>query len=159
MSLIQAKPRHLFSWCFELFADRASPTTLELSWIRGRGSFRWDGRFYRMDREALLLGDFFLMNGDVVVAKADKPSALFRRFDITAAGREMTLVAESPLTRRFRLTENGRTIGTIRPNHAFTRKCTIDLPDDIETPVQVFIFWLVVLMWRRAAGSNANAAS
>jgi hypothetical protein len=109
-----------------------------------------------MDRETLLLGDFFLMNNDVLVAKADKPSAFSRRFVITAAGREMTLAAESPLTRRFRLTENGRTIGTIRPNHFLTRKCTIDLPEDIETPVQIFIFWLVVLMWRRAAKSSSQ---
>jgi len=156
MPHIQAKPRHLLSWCFELFADRAFPTTLELSWVRERGGFLWDGLSYRMGREAWLSGDFFLMNGDVAVAKADKSSAFFRRFVVSAGDREMILAAESPFTRCFRLTENGRTIGSIRPNHPFTRKCTIDLPDDLEMPVRVFIFWLVVLMWRRAANSNSQ---
>ena len=65
----------------------------------------------------------------------------------------MVLSAVHPFTRCFKLVENGITIGTIRLNHVFTRNCFIDLPG-VSLSVQVFIFWVAVLMWRRAANSN-----
>jgi hypothetical protein len=45
------------------------------------------------------------------------------------------------------------------PNHLFTRACTLEFPDDLPVPVQVFLFWLVALMWRRAASDAAAGGS
>ena len=33
--------------------------------------------------------------------------------------------------------------------------CVIDLPPDIPLPAQLFLFWLVLVLWRRAAAAEA----
>jgi hypothetical protein len=70
--------------------------------------------------------------------------------EVTCGQRKLSLVAQSPLTRVFSVYDGDGPIGSIYPDHCFTRKTAIDLPDDIVLPVKVFLFWLVVLMWRRA---------
>ena len=47
------------------------------------------------------------------------------------------------------MTVTGRSAAS-DPDHCSTPRRTIDLPDDIVLPVKTFLFWLVVLMWRRA---------
>jgi len=42
-----------------------------------------------------------------------------------------------------------------RPKHWFSWGFDLDL----DGPVQVFLFWLVVLLWRRAANNAAAAGS
>jgi hypothetical protein len=49
----------------------------------------------------------------------------------------------------FILSENGRELGTVRPEHAFTRKAVIDLPAEIDLPVRIFMVWLVLVLWKR----------
>ena len=41
-----------------------------------------------------------------------------------------------------------------RPRGLFSRKLTIDLPDELSLAVQVFMTWLVIILWRRAAKSS-----
>jgi hypothetical protein len=53
--------------------------------------------------------------------------------------------------------EGGKQIGSVYPEHALTRKAVIDFPEEIPLVVRVFMFWLVVILWKRA--SDAAAAS
>ncbi len=78
-----------------------------------------------------------------------KPSSLFRSFTVTNNGKEYGLRAASPVERMFILSENGRELGTVRPEHAFTRKAVIDLPAEIDLPVRIFMVWLVLVLWKR----------
>jgi len=39
----------------------------------------------------------------------------------------------------------------------FTRKATVDLPDELLLPIKVFLLWLTVILWKRE--SDAAAAS
>ena len=155
MSQIQAKPKHLFSWGFVLSVNHNHLVTMDVSFIREGGQFIWNNNTYQLSREGFYCGDFLLLKDNEIIARASKPNPFTRRFVLGIGNREIVLAANSPFTRCFHLTENNMTIGSISPNHPFTRRTTIELPDDMDIPIQVFIFWLVVLMWRRASNSNA----
>jgi len=157
MTQIRAKPRYVFSWGFNLYLDGTPLTSLDMTWLREGGQFAWDGTEYHLWRQGLWSGDFLLLVGEEVRARATKESAFARSFIVRTGNRDLRLEATSVFSRRFRLIENGSIVGGIAPDHLFTRSCTLDLPQDLSVPVQVFIFWLAALMWRRA--DNAAVAA
>jgi hypothetical protein len=64
------------------------------------------------------------------------------------------LEAESMLRRKFVLYEGGQALGSVQPEHAFTRKAIIDLPTDIALPVRIFMVWLTLILWKREADAS-----
>jgi len=159
MTQIQARPKHLFSWGFDLYVDGEPLAGFDMSWLREGGRFACDGRQYHVSREGLWSGDFLLTADLEVLALATKESAFARRFVVRTGDREMILEAAFVFARSFRLVENGSVVGYVMPDHFFTRACTLEFPSDLSVPVQVFLFWLVALMWRRAASAGAAAGS
>jgi hypothetical protein len=158
MAQIQARPRGLFSWDFDLSVDGEFLADFDMSWLQEGGHFTHGDKEYRLSREGFWSGDFLLTADQEVLARAAK-SALVRRFVVRTGDREFTLEPASVFTRSFRLFENGLIVGGVLPNHLFTRACTLEFPDDLPVPVQVFLFWLVALMWRRAASDAAAGGS
>ena len=79
-----------------------------------------------------------------------------RRFTIHVEDRLLALRAVSCFSRRFELIERGAVVGSVVPDHLFTRVCTVEWPQDLSVPVQVFLFWLVALMWRRDESAAAS---
>jgi hypothetical protein len=158
MTQMRARPKHWFSWGFDLYLDSAFLVGFDTSWLREGGRFTYQDRAYRLSREGLWSGDFLLTADEQVLARATKESAWVRRFIIRTGQRELILEATSAFTRGFRLVEGAASVGGIAPDCLFTRACTLELPDDLPVPVQVFLFWLVVLMWRRADDAVAGAS-
>ena len=157
MARLRAEPKSVFSWGFSLFMGDVPVATMDMAWLREGGAFVWQETEFTLTREHLWSGDFLLQTGGQILARATKPSPLLRRFDIHLGERTLRLEAVSAFTRRFRLVESDTVVGTVEPDHPFARRCTVDFPGDLIVPVDVFLFWLVALMWRRAA--NASAAS
>jgi hypothetical protein len=153
MIQIDAIPKGFFSWGYDLYLRDVPLVSFDVSWLREKGAFVWDGTHYELFRETPLLGDFVIQEDNAVLARAAK-STLIRQFAITAGERTFVLKGANPFTRRFVLMENDLVAGEFCPNHPFTRKSIAEFPDDLPVPVCVFLFWLVVLMWRRAAGSS-----
>jgi len=155
--MIQARPKHLFSWGFDLLLDDGSTVSFDMAWLREGGRFTWAGAEYEMAREGPWSGDFLLTAEGQVLARATKASIIGRSFVVRLDHREFALRAASWLSKRFELIEGDRAVGGVTPDHFFTRSCTAEFPEDLSVPVQVFLFWLVILMWRRQ--NNAAAAS
>ena len=152
MNQIRAKPTHYFGWRFNLYLAEQLLGTLYMSWCKQRGRFVLNETKYSLSRERLWSGDFLLAAGQRILARATKQRSV-RRFIVGVTGRELTLEAASPFTGRFRLVEHGSVVGGVARDHLFARKCTLDFPEDMSVPVQIFLFWLVALMWRRAGGA------
>jgi hypothetical protein len=148
--MLRAKPNGFFSWKFTIFdeADR-NIAGIDIRWVREAGEVRLNGRTHRIYRERLLRGAFVLEEDGKELARAEKPSALLRSFVVRHNSREFLLQAASPVVRTFVLSENGRPIGTIKPEHALTRKALIDLPTGMALPVRIFVAWLVFVLWKR----------
>ena len=93
------------------------------------------------------------------LARAEKPSAFQRSFQVSHAGRSYALGAESAFRRKFVLRENDQPVGSVYPLNAFTRRCVVDLPAEISLPVRVFMVWLVIILWKRDSDSGAVVAA
>jgi hypothetical protein len=156
-TMIRAKPKHVFSWGFDLDLGAGSQVGFDMSWFREGGRFTWDGTEFHLSRERAWSGDFLLTAYGQVLAHATKDSVFLRRFTVRVEDRELVLHAASSFSRRFELIEGDSVVGGVAPDGFFTRACTAEFPNDLSVPVQVFLFWLVILMWRRQ--DNATAAS
>ncbi len=152
--MFRARPSEFFTWDFELFEGEKRVVRMGQSWFREAGYFLWGGREYQLTREGLWSGNFLLQFNGQVLADATKISPFLRCFDVRTEGRTLTLTAASVFTREFQLLVDGTVVGSVAPESFFSRRCTVSFPDDLGVPVQVFLFWLVVLMWRRAAQSG-----
>ena len=124
---------------------------VDLSLVREAGELTIQGSTYRLYREGLMSGAFILESGGSILARAVKPSALYRSFQIEYDGRQYTLEAKAVGFREFVLSENGVRVGSIYPEHALTRKSVIDFPETTSLPGRIFMFSLVMLLWKRAS--------
>jgi hypothetical protein len=155
--MLKAVPKGWFSSKYELLNKGASVGLIEMAFASESAEMEIEGKAYKAYREGFMHG-LFLFEAETgwVLASADKTSAFERSFELTIDGRTYILEAESALFRKFILIENGDTIGSIYPDGIFTTESTIDLPDTFPVHIQAFMFWLVALLWKRAADSTAG---
>lgn len=149
--MLSAAPSHWYSWDFTVYQGDRAVAVIDSATLREAGTLEIEGEQYELGREGLMSGRFTLHKGGWLVAAAEKPSALFRQFEVTHQSRTYTLRAPSAVRRTFVLEQEGRILGTIAPEGLISRRMRIDLPDALPLPVQTFLAWLVILMWRRAA--------
>jgi hypothetical protein len=146
--------KNWFSWKFTLTAADRAVADINLSSWRERGGLQVDGRAYRVYRDGMM-GPFILAADGVEIARADKPSAFRRAFVVRHDGRELELRAANALRRRFQLLERGVEIGTIDPQSIWTRSADVEFRVPLPEPLQAFIVWLTLLLWKRESDSAA----
>ena len=153
-AMIRCIPRGICSWNFVL--DGAGHQgILALGWMGEQGTITVDEIHFDIQKHGVFSGHWTLNHEGQEVASAQKSTAFTRTFEIQDPGGELVLRAKSPLGRSFRLERSNDVIATMFPDHAFTRRATIAiLTKQWDLPTLYFSFWLVVLMWRRAAQSN-----
>jgi hypothetical protein len=147
------------SWCsgdYRISGAVAGPGTAAFNWGSEQGEVSLGSETCTVCKQGLMSGIWTLDLGGRVIARAQKPSAMFRQFEIVCEGRSFDLRAASVFTRDFVLSENGRQCGAIQAMHAFTRRATVQCRENVPEWVQLFAFWLVALMWRRAANSSSS---
>lgn len=147
---LRAVPKSLFSWDYRVFQGDEEVALVDFAWLRERAWVTVDGEDYRIEREGIARGRWFLRSGDGVLASAEKPSAFRRRFDVTVTDRRFTLEPGAPWSRRLVLRHGARERGSIEPEGLLTRKARIDLPADLSLPVRIFLSFLVLVLWKRA---------
>ncbi len=151
--MLTAIPKSWFSWGYELFDGARPVALLDLACMREKGELLIRDRTYEIGREGLLSGAFFLRKRGVDIATATKPSALRRSFDVYHGQERYTLESATAFKRKFVLREGQRIVGSVRPKSWVSRKAVVDLPEHIPMEVQVFITWLVIILWRRDQSS------
>lgn len=127
---------------------------MDIDWTHEAGSFELNGYTYAVGRDGWASGAFYVRVEDLVVARAVKPSAFKRRFEIEFEQRQLTLAAASWPGSTFQLTEGDTVLGGIRRGSWWKRGAIATLPDEFPSEVQVFILWLVHVMWKRAEDSD-----
>jgi hypothetical protein len=153
--MIRCKPKGICSWDF-LLDGEGHHASLVFNWVGEQGFITADGRPFEVRKHGAFSGHWTLNQGRESVASAQKTSAFTRTFEIQNAEDNLVLSAESALGRSFRVERSGEVIATITPDHAFTRRATIEtFSQKWDFPSVCFAFWLVVLIWRRAASSSS----
>jgi hypothetical protein len=146
---LQVAPTHWYSSDFTVRQASRQVADADVSWWREKGALTIEGARYEVYRDGLLNGRFVLERNGTVIARAEKPSAFFRKYLVRFGDREYTLDARSAFRRAFVLLDGTRQIGSIEPTSAFTRSAMADLPDSWPLPVRAFVIWLTMIQWRR----------
>ncbi len=149
-------PSHWYSWNFKIKDARQDLANIDMSWWREKGTLSVAGQSYRVYRENLMSGDFILESGDGVLARAAKPSAVRRAFELSYDGLTYTLRARSAFRRAFVLEQGTREVGSVVPEGALRRRAVLTLPEAFPLPVKVFVAWLTVLIWKRDSNGAAG---
>ena len=147
--MLQVAPTHWYSSDFTVRQASTPVVDIDMSWWCEKGVLTVEGVRHEVYREGWMSGAFLLERSGSIVARAEKPSAFFRKYLIHHNGREYTLAPRSAFRRGFVLLDGSRQIGSIEPTSALTRKATADLPDDWPLPVRAFVIWLTMIQWRR----------
>jgi hypothetical protein len=150
MSLV-AHEHGVFDRGFRVERDGRAVAEVDLSAWRAEGeaTFTAEGIGYRMRREAVFGGAFLLEAGSETAARAEKPSALFSRFEVHAAGRSWELRRAGFWSQAMALFEGGREVGRLRRAGFFRRRVEIELPADLPLALQLFLLWLCNVIWTR----------
>jgi hypothetical protein len=157
--MIRCKPKGICSWDFFLDGEDHH-ASLEFNWLAEHGAITADDVPFEVRKHGVFSGRWTLDGDRRPVASAEKSSVFTRTFEIRKRGDALVLRAESALGRSFRLERSGEVIATIRPDHAFTRRATIEVPARRwHFPTICFAFWLAVLTWRRDASSSYGASA
>ena len=132
--------------------------TVKFNFMSEQGNISLDSSYYDI-KHTWLRGEWSLELDGKVVAIAIKPNPLTWFFKVSYNSRELVLRGKSPFTQSFVIEQDNRFLGRIQPMHAFTRRATVNCSSSVAIPVQIFLFWLTVLMWKRAAANNSAAAA
>ena len=152
--MLTAIPKSWLSWNYEFLESDKRLASLTIEWLGERGTLDCGGQLWELSRDGWYHGTFSIRQAGRKRASAEKPSALFRSFQVTFDDEDFCWEAESPLTRSFVLRKGNKVIGSMRPDTAFTRRATIDLPEELPLERKLFLAWLTLLMWRRAHNSS-----
>ncbi len=153
-----ATPKHWFSWDFSVLHKEQIITELEMSVWREKGIFKINGLEYKVSREKLLSGNYKLESIGNLIATANKPSLLRKRFIIQFLDNEYELVSNSIFGRSFLLKQSNEIVGTIKSLNILNRKTVVNLPDEIPIHVKSFMLWLVIIMWKRESNSGSGGS-
>lgn len=153
-NMLTCVPTSLCSWDFEIRGARSGPVSLTCNYFIEQGGIITREADLSIRKHGPLSGHWTLESERETLADAVKPSALVRSFEVRSGDVQFEVTAPSVVTRGFDFVKNACVVGTIRPAHAFTRRAYIECGEAIPELAQFFAFWLVALMWRRAAKSN-----
>ncbi len=142
-------PKSWITWDYELRDKSTLVATLYLDWMVERARCTIFGRSWDLGRESWYSGAFFVKQAGRVAASAAKPNSLLRSFQVKFDAKVYRWEAESAFVRAFRLLDGEQVIGSMRPENVFTRRATIELPDEFSAERKAFLVWLALLMWRR----------
>jgi hypothetical protein len=154
--MLEASPRHLFSNDFVVRSSGRIVGTLDVAIWRERAELEVDGIWYRLYREGMMSGAFVLERAGAIMARAVKPSAFRSRFDVDLGGRPVTLRKLSAFRRTFGIFSGDQQVGVIRPAGMLTRRALVELPSDWPAELQLYLFWLALVIWRREDSAGGS---
>ncbi|MBC7789816.1 MAG: hypothetical protein H7Z74_07705 [Anaerolineae bacterium] len=153
--MLEAIPKNIFSTRFQFQQKNELLGELDNSIWREKARVELKDGTYVLYREGRFSGYFLIEHNGRLVARASKPSALRNTFEVEVAGRQLVLRQLSIWKRRFGLFNGDKQIGSIYPLRVVSRHAHIDVPADLPLPIQVFLFWLVFIVWKRQSQAAA----
>lgn len=151
--MLTCDPRSIFSWTFDVSGALAGRAWVGFSWPGEQGAIALGGSEFAIRKHGFMSGHWTLEDGSGVLAEAEKTNPLLRSFRMQAAGMDLIVRAQSPMTRCFVIELGERVLGEIRPAHPWTRRAYIECDPSLPEFVQLYAFWLAALTWRRRNNS------
>ncbi|MBV8630841.1 MAG: hypothetical protein JOZ83_07960 [Silvibacterium sp.] len=157
--MLQLIPSGWLGWNVDVLDQGNKIAQIKTSTLPESGTLSLDGTIYRAYRERMFSGDYFLESEGQKIASAKKTSAFRSSFQITYIDRSYKLTKQSVVSRSLILFEGDVEVGSIRPESCLSRKATVSLPEMMPAPVQLFVIWLAILLWKRESDAGAAVAA
>jgi hypothetical protein len=145
----------MFSNDFVITKDDSEIGLLDLKAMREAATLHLGDEVFELGREGMMSGAFFLARGEQVIVKAEKPSALKSELEIQLGDETILLTKPSIWKTGYEVRLGEAVIGRIDRGGVMSRNVTIEVPADWPLPLQLFVYWLVQLMWNRDAAATA----
>jgi hypothetical protein len=155
--MLQAIPRHWYSWRYDLVEGTTHLAEVCVSSWRAAGQITVGQNTFKVSRQGMFRGAFLLESSDgSILARAEKPSVFRRSFDIQHQGRHYILKTGSMFGRRLVLLDGMIEVGSLTARSILSRRAEVNLPEDLPAPVKAFVVWLSVLLWKRASDGGGT---
>jgi len=151
--MLELKPTSALSWTFTISQDGAPVGRLELTRIRGNGTFDVDGQPFEINRPGWF-GPYVLSADGREVATARRSQLLPARFTITAPDRELQVASAGFLPKHARIIHGDVVMGSVRRQSIFRREVTVDVNEPTPTPLIIFLATVIILYWRQQSRSS-----
>ncbi len=153
-SMLMARPPRLFTQNYDVTDGEDVVASVRFHLFSQNGEIEMSGRTLMIDRKGFT-GPFQLHAGPRRLASAERPSLVRRRWVISAPdAAPIELTPTSWSIRNVTVRQGGVPIGSISRTSVVRREARIDLPEELSIELRMFCFWLVALLWRRAAQSS-----
>jgi hypothetical protein len=153
--MLTCVPLSFCTWDYRILGA-AAPTALTFNFFSEQGTIFLGDAEFTIRKHGPMSGHWTLEHNDRTIADAQKPSPLFRSFELQIHDLSFTVAAQSAFTRCYEICAGAQQLGTIQPVHAFTRRAYIECVPEVPELAQLFAFWLAVITWRRAAQNNSS---
>ncbi len=148
--MLRARRLGWFKREYEVETSSGPPVTVS-GGKREACTFELDGVGYRIERDGRKR--FVLTGPNGRIATADRETG--RQWAIKAQGGNAKLVRPSIWRSGWELHQRGSAQGTIRHDGAFSRWYPADLPADLDLSVRMLAFYVVLVLFERAAAAAA----
>lgn len=146
-------PQSFFSWNYWV-QEQDIIGAIEFNFWSEAGQISIGSTPYLIQHE-WLSGRWSLISNNTVQASAVKYSAFTRSFDVTYGNQRLFLSAESFWSSALAITRHdGTRLGNIRRIQFLSRKAELDCSPEVGILIQLFLFWLTALTWRRSSSSS-----
>ena len=147
--IIAAEPDGFLSWDYFLKTEE-NQAYWEKKWTSEQCDVLINGELHQVKKHGVASDKWSLMQNGATLATAEKPSLFRQRFEVKSSSGMLVLQRIYDLRKSFEIHRGDDLVGTISANGQVTRKATIELSvEDIDFRTAVFLFWLVLISWRR----------
>lgn len=151
--MLEASPQGISGVDVEVTADGVALATIDGSIWSGAGTIFVDGAQYQFHRQGLT--GMALTRDGTAIAEASH-ELLHRTWTVTFGDRSIVLRPALIVGRTYDVLEDLVEVGDVTPKGILDRGLTANLPGEIPNPVQVFIVYVVLTVWRRReSGSHS----
>lgn len=153
MTQLHCIPASMWGWNYGIETSQGT-ARIELKVMKDEGEIVLPQASYAITHP-MLSGEWTLTQvtdgKDSIVARARKPNPLRRKLELTLGTKKLILQAVSPFRREFQIRERSQILGRIRPDSFSSRQAMIEVDAPLDLRIQLFLFWLTVMLWRQGA--------
>lgn len=148
--MLKAIPKNLFTWNCQLQDNNYTLGNLEFSLFKNMGKIITPNFEYRVRYKGLLKTKFFLDNYDFRLGYAQQTNSFAPVINLVYGTNKYQLKPASPLSKKFILQQQQKSLGVIYPKNILDRQAIIDLPTDLSLDFKCFVTWMVLWFWRQS---------
>jgi hypothetical protein len=150
--VLKLTPAGWFTLDFRILEGNRELSVIRRQRFREGASFRLDRKEFTVRRTGRRPGKYVLEHDGIAIAEA-VPDRYRRKFEVTAGADTFMVESVPGEARRVALRRGNAPLGGVKPDGIFKRTSTAQFASYVSREMQLFVIFLVLLMWQWAAGS------